>query len=217
MKKDFFDECYSDAHKEMPEPQFKATFCEACRNVSCSRSKINRSLWADRISSQEDRLLINPRFSENVIQDVEFKDLAQKVLSLETWDVVPNKPEGFVAPEPREPEIKARWQVEGDTPGNKYWVIQNDRNEFDCDCPAKKPCKHIMDIQKKLSNLHQPELIQIGNRSAPFVPKARNTQQPNDGIYIGQKPSSDAWDTPKPRKDRVLPVGGRVIMGGDKK
>ena len=75
---DLLDSCLSDPYFEkMPkEPEgFKKVVCAGCRNMKCVNAKGDFTLFDKRMSTQEDRLLINPRFADT--RDPRFRDIAK--------------------------------------------------------------------------------------------------------------------------------------------
>jgi len=60
MKRDLFHECNDQG---MTVPEFESLFCQRCRNTDCERAGWSTSSWDKRISTQVDRLLINPNIA----------------------------------------------------------------------------------------------------------------------------------------------------------
>lgn len=52
---------------------FEQTWCRVCRNQECTRAKGSQTSWLQRISTQVDRLLINPKFAD--LSDPKFQDI----------------------------------------------------------------------------------------------------------------------------------------------
>ena len=69
---DFWNECF-DPTVKMPPKDFERTFCRVCRNPQCERSAGSRDPWAQRMATQVDRLLVNPKFADP--NDPQFKDI----------------------------------------------------------------------------------------------------------------------------------------------
>ena len=85
---DLWDNCYEGEHRRLKSPEdFRAEFCGACMNAGCRNSRSSESKWSRRIRTQEDRLLVNPRFAdENAAQRlgiVDFEDTLRQALALE--------------------------------------------------------------------------------------------------------------------------------------
>lgn len=60
MKRDLFHECNDQG---MTVPEFESLFCQRCRNTECKRAGWSTSSFDDRISSQVERLLLNPNIA----------------------------------------------------------------------------------------------------------------------------------------------------------
>ncbi len=60
---DHFEGCF-DPRLSPDESTFSSMFCARCMQPSCRRSRLNKSLWIDRISTQEERLLLKPKFAD---------------------------------------------------------------------------------------------------------------------------------------------------------
>lgn len=231
---DLFNGCYSGEHQRQSPEQFKATFCAVCENATCKNSRTGRTAWMARILTQEDRLLINPKFAGDGAGDgyPDFHDMVRQALAAEIssrkgdWSVPTDAevrdaarelltaPVGFQKP----PE---QWTVKGDSPGSEYDVTRTHDDKWACTCKAfafKQDCKHIQDIKTKLANAP----VESGppgpptSRPAPFLPPATNTQTPAGGIMVGGGSVSpgpetrDPWAVP----ERKIGVGGRITLGG---
>ena len=63
MKKDLFAQCFEDAKKAQPQvtnTQVQEIFCKVCKNRECGRAEWASTSWESRISTQVDRLILNP-------------------------------------------------------------------------------------------------------------------------------------------------------------
>ena len=133
-------------------------------------------------------------------------------------------------PEPTESE-GGRWRIKGDT--GKIYEVTLSGGEWACSCPSREnPCKHARSIIGKLRRAGAtvseatpqptpapppPSLSGIPESPSRFqAPSAKNTRQPRKGVLIGGSPptqpeSGDPWAPPPPqKKERVIPVGGKV-------
>ena len=72
MRQDLYTGCNDQG---VPEKDFTEMFCNRCRNTSCVRAGWATSTWDRRISTQVDRLLLNP----NIISQEGTK-----------WEEIPN-------------------------------------------------------------------------------------------------------------------------------
>jgi hypothetical protein len=93
---DFLNECLSDpalsAYAEQGPEEFAKHMCRACRNTDCDRNNVHNkdvNPWVDRMATQEDRLLINPKFANPAdpefapIRKVDFRSAFREAISLE--------------------------------------------------------------------------------------------------------------------------------------
>ena len=229
---DLFNGCYSGEHQRQSPEEFKAMFCRVCENPTCKNSKTGQSRWMSRILTQEDRLLINPKFALDGAGDSypDFHDMVRQALSAEIstrkgdWSVPTDAevreaarelltaPVGFQKPPPE------RWCVKGDSPGAEYEVSREHEGNWTCTCKAftfgQGGCKHISDIQTKLANAPEESVPAPQGRPAPFLPPSVNTAVPAGGILVGgpKEPENDPWAVP----ERKVGVGARVTLGGGK-
>jgi hypothetical protein len=145
---------------------------------------------------------------------------------------------GFVPAPSEEPPPAQEWVLRGDTPGSRY-VVKEQAGSWLCTCKGfdyYKTCKHILDVQQKILKAPPPSVVQPAgeenkNLKAPdssgwyqaqeknLVPKTLNTRVPPEGVLIGhprdnpvREEPADPWAPPK--KEIVIPVGGKIVMGG---
>ena len=72
-QQDFWGECFDPAAGMSPN-QFTGTFCNRCMNGECERSAAEGTSWFRRVSTQEERLLLHPKFADP--RDPKFRDVA---------------------------------------------------------------------------------------------------------------------------------------------
>lgn len=90
MKRDLFSECFDG--RVSPE-EFKATFCDHCRNPSCALAKWDVDKFGGRVQTQMDRLF-NPTFADpsnpkhQRVREQDFPSLFKEAIRLETADRV---------------------------------------------------------------------------------------------------------------------------------
>lgn len=97
-KRDYWNECYD---RETPERDFRATFCNHCRNPECALAGWSKDLFSQRVQAQED-LLFKPKrgMANKPLSD--FGDLMRKAVRLEIadrrgdWSMPEEPPMGFV-------------------------------------------------------------------------------------------------------------------------
>lgn len=70
----FWEGCYEGHHRQKSPEEFKKQFCDRCMNVECTNSRGTGTAWSQRMSTQEDVLLRNPRFADK--NDPRFRDLS---------------------------------------------------------------------------------------------------------------------------------------------
>ena len=136
-------------------------------------------------------------------------------------------------PEPPEdagPAIEGQWRVQGDskTKDGKhkiYEVTLYEDGNWGCTCPARKVCKHIESIARRLSNApaepevkaHVPSRPEFVHTPPPQFKPTRNTATPSEGVMVGGGPPPEPEDPWAPKKkntkDRVIGVGGPVRFG----
>ena len=88
MKRDLFSECFDG--RVSPE-EFKKTFCDHCRNPTCSVANWNEDMFGSRVSTQMDKLFNpvladpnNPKYSS--LRERDFPSLFREAIRLETAD-----------------------------------------------------------------------------------------------------------------------------------
>lgn len=243
---------------------FASTFCKVCRNPGCERAT-GRS-WAQRMSTQMDRLFVNPKFADPNdpsfadIRKVDFPSAFMQAMRLEISDIrgdwsVPSNEDVIQMAQPQSPgqpvveppvgKVLQHYTIRG-SQGDEYEVelvepAVGHPAQWRCSCKAfefKKQCKHI-DYASTLppEDELEDEPVQDARPPGPampqarsFIPSAGNTPAPTGGRMIdgSRAPSplsrtpappvvDDPWAAPPP-KPKVIPVGGKVVLGGgDKK
>ena len=135
------------------------------------------------------------------------------------------------------------WVVKGDKKNNYNVRKTGDEWSCTCSgFVHRKACKHIEDVKRKYDRTKPPPPVQeapveVGPRRMPEpeswaqamargkLPKAQNTAVPPEGIWVGGPPENqpsppnpgpvaDPWAAPTPKVEMIIPVGGRVILGG---
>tara|TARA_B100000963_G_scaffold360940_2_gene393976 strand:+ start:2191 stop:3075 length:885 start_codon:yes stop_codon:yes gene_type:complete len=97
-KRDYWNECYD---RETPEREFRATFCNHCRNPECALAGWSKDLFSQRVQAQED-LLFKPKRGMTNKPLSDFGDLMRKAVRLEIadrrgdWSMPEDPPMGFV-------------------------------------------------------------------------------------------------------------------------
>jgi hypothetical protein len=253
MKSDQWDVCYADEHKKLATPeQFSQIFCADCMNAICPRSKANTTKWVNRMDTQVELLLRNPRFAPESafpeIRGMNFEDKVREALAIEVantrgdWAPVRQEDIAFMAASivgfvpSTSPDAMSHDVEEFEFPstsksGVTYTVVYDPSSkQWSCSCEGFKHhhnCKHISTMQASPPVAKKPT-PPPGPRSMPsteavsqamqanHIPKSMNTTPPRGGITVGAPPPVvDPW-APPPPKDDVVPVGGRIVLGGKK-
>ena len=162
---DEWNVCFEPKYAMSPN-DFERTFCKVCRNQDCTRSRGSETAWLQRISTQVDRLLINPKFADpkdpkfTDIRSVDFPSAVREAMRLEISDrkrdwTVPTEEDAnqmaeemiakAMQPAPAEkpsekasPEVIQKFSIRG-TKGDDYDValVKGDKGpEWTCSCPA---------------------------------------------------------------------------------
>lgn len=130
------------------------------------------------------------------------------------------------------------WEVRGDSPNSRYNVTRT-QGVWACTCPAftyNKACKHVLDVARRLNHAPAPPPVERENKNlrppdptawaqafvTRGVPAMQNTAVPVSGVMVGggaPPPAPvDPWAAPTPPPTRtvefVIPVGGKIVMGG---
>lgn len=162
-QQDYWGECFDPAAGMSPN-QFAGMFCNRCLNQECGRSAAEGTAWFRRVSTQEERLLINPNFADprdprfRDVANLDFRSALKEAIAIEIADrrgdwSVPTDAEIAIEasrvasgqgmsppPEPPEPPspptdgIVLRVTVRGQT--GDYEVTLNDDGAWACSCPA---------------------------------------------------------------------------------
>lgn len=224
-KLDLLRDC--NEHGEPPN-QFKAMFCQRCRNAQCVNAGWSESRWANRINTQVSRLLENPTFADlrdpqyKPFQSLDFKEIGEPLV-LNGSGTDPWEPRVHLATPNREerqyPEVeRAVEALRGNTPKK---VVE--------------PQTSVLEVQ----TVAQPVLVSPVSTSTPPVrenprhytfdtnkssPPTRdvNTDFPSDGVMIDGSPppqpvelsSEDPWTPSSVQAPMKVAVGARVKMGG---
>lgn len=150
MKEDLYEGCND---QNIPDKEFMSIFCNRCRNTSCVRAGWATSTWDKRISTQVDRLLLNPTIVEQ--RGTKWEGLA---------DIESLKPSGVIevwgAPQSKEVETLTP-QPE---PTPKSFQVEVKSEEAIPPSPVIAP---IQPIRPPALNTPLPPQIMIGGESIP--------------------------------------------------
>jgi hypothetical protein len=201
----FFKTCNN---MNVPEKDFRNIFCNRCKNPRCAFSEGGDSPWANRILTQEDRLLNNPKFAHK--DDPQFNNIrAQKFLSILHEAIELNSQ-----------ERAADWTLKWEEAQPQMFVPPAQESEpLVEEQPAPIP-EPVVEVQKPVV----PIPVEL-KEEIPVVKKSfLNTPFPSEGVMLdgspvtpqepkSQTPPPDPWDVPK-KPTNVVAVGAKVVMGG---
>jgi len=223
-KRDWLRECND---QNVPPQEFHQIFCVRCRNSDCTRAGYSVSLFADRVSTQVERLLINPQFADLTLPQYakinanDFPDAVRHALRIELankrkdWEIPPEDLDIGAAMA----ELAGAVPVKATPPrheGLEITVVEEaeihgetrDATQVVAPQPPPEPVRPDVTETTK-----QPVLIQ-----------RTNTAFPVGGVMIdGSKPPTrkeppklavpvDPWAVPAP-VENVVPVGAKIRLG----
>lgn len=225
-KRDWLRECND---QNVPPQEFGQIFCVRCRNPDCTRAGYAGSLFNDRVSTQVERLLLNPNFADlslpqyAKIHNNDFPDAIRQALRIE----IANKRKDWTAPseeeidvsqaqqeltnqpaKPKAPESRLKVDVVELPDEDDGFQIVEDPDDTD-ETPVIAQPAPVVQAQPAPSAVQ----VQVQNKPA-------NTAHPIGGVMLGPAaalPQSkivvDPWAAPVPSKDVVVPVGAKIRMG----
>lgn len=223
-KVDLLGECNDQG---LTPQEFKSTFCKRCRNHTCTNAGWAESIWAGRMSTQVERLLISPRFADpsesHPVRDIEFPLV---VPSGDLW-VAPEihlaAPDQRTALTPSVDEaIRTLAETRGKPktqPESVTTPIEGDRQVREAGAPnpaTAQPRENAMPRQN-------PRHYTVNADPATTHERPVNTHFPEEGMMVdGSQPpptpppdvapvQEDPW-APK-AKPNIVPVGAKVRMG----
>lgn len=68
-----WNECYEGVHTQTNPQEFQRLFCNNCLNTTCELSKGSKLSWTQRMQTQVEDLLNNPKFAD--VRDPEFQQI----------------------------------------------------------------------------------------------------------------------------------------------
>ena len=241
MKRDLLQECND---LRIPEKEFRDLFCVRCKNPECVNAGFADSMWSARMLTQEDRLLINPKFADledpqfQHLRSLDFPDMLQQAMRLEIsdrrkdWEVPDTDALSVFEPKQANTAFQAT-QDRGfeilDENGLPFKEDDASEDALDEAAPSAVPYQpsQYQPIETK-STLASPALVP----AQPLHPPRPQPRSQLGGLMVdGSKApptpvsrastppvvhqSVDPWAAPP--KVQVVPVGSKVKMGGETK
>jgi hypothetical protein len=216
MKRDLFDGCND---QKIPPAEFKGIFCQRCRNQECVNAGWASATFDERVRTQVDRLLINPRLARpedtrfDPIRAMNFVEVAAALSLARRAD--PWAGPGVHLAEPDPETAKAQ-------------VVEEAVSRLAEARGRKPPVPTSVSVEVEEPVVKQ-ELPTVEAPPPPVAPKAPvkapvmpavNTDFPEEGVMLGggtvpspgaSRAPEDPW-APKP-KVNVVARGAKIKMG----
>lgn len=217
-KLDLLRDC--NEHGEPPN-QFKATFCQRCRNAQCVNAGWSESRWSNRINTQVSRLLENPTFADprdpqyKPFSLLDFKEIGEPLVlnGADPWE-----PRVHLASPNREerqyPEVeRAVAALRGNAPKESSTPSLEEAQPVQ----LVPPVSQVATTPPRDNPRHYTFDT---NKSSPPT-RESNTDFPSDGVMLDGSPppqtvapSEDPWTPSSTQAPMKVAVGARVKMGG---
>lgn len=215
-KQDLLTECNE---LKTPPAEFKSLFCSRCRNASCVNAEGAENLWARRIRTQEDRLLINPARANP--EEEKWRPWAQQPFqslegnAVEVWGT--RAPAGFQG---KGGQVHLAPPEKSHLPSDGYEearaLLRPEKGPDDptlsSPSPGPLPAPEVRGAEGPV-----PE----SPRNPGPGPDLYNTPFPTEGVMVDSTRSpttprtpTDPWSIPRKPDGVVVGKGARVKMGG---
>lgn len=220
-EQDLLAECND---QRVPPKEFESIFCARCRNRQCARAGWKGSTFEERVSTQVDRLLINPVRANpedskfDPVRAMHFAEVAQAIVLRRRAD--PWAGPGVFLAEP--------------DPATATLPAVEDAVAKLAEARGKRPTAVTVEVEPELHPEPSQETVQTPQdpprapvatpapppvRPPPVTRPTVNTEFPDEGVMLGGSPpppreglvSADPW-APKP-KHNVVPPGAKIKMG----
>jgi len=222
-KRDWLRECND---QNVPTPEFTNIFCIRCRNLECSRAGYSGSLFADRVSTQVERLLTNPLFADlslpqyAKIHAQDFPDAVRQALRIE----IANKRKDWTLP-PEDLNIEeAQRELVGSATPQPVKKAEEPASRIGIQLQVDDDSEGGEDIIPILDDADEP-VVPKDKPLQPVVLNKTNTAFPVGGVMLdGSRPTAqtikqaaprvvvDPWAVPTP-VENVVPVGAKIRLG----
>lgn len=222
MKSDLFEGCND---QRVPPAEFKEMFCKRCRNQDCVNAGWASASFDERMRTQVDRLLINPRQARP--EDTQFDPLrAMHFVEVAAAIVLARRADPWAGP--------GVHLAEPDPATVTSQMVEDAVSKL-AEARGRKPtAPTLIGVEVDVAVAVEPELQPPPRvESAPTRPRDSlalpvaksptlgvNTDFPDDGVMIGGGPLSpsrsstsvpDPW-APQPKMN-VVPRGAKIKMG----
>ena len=160
----------------------------------------------DRMRTQEDRLLVNPKFADprdpefTNIRNLDFKDMANHAISV------------VISSQRGDWEIPTQQEIEDWKEGSNVKNPSSEDREVSSSAEEVKPDVEVP-IEKEIPQEKSQRPLHFTD--LPQIP-SMNTPVPDGGIMLGaplkKEPKRDPWEPPS-IKGTVVKVGAKIRMG----
>ena len=219
MKSDLFDGCND---QRVPPAEFKEMFCKRCRNQDCVNAGWASASFDERMRTQVDRLLINPRQARP--EDTQFDPIrAMHFVEVAAAIVLARRADPWAGP--------GVHLAEPDPATVTSQVVEDAVLKL-AEARGRKPLASTsigiemeMEVEPELQPPPRVDPAPTRPMDSLAVPVAKsptlgvNTDFPDDGVMIGGGPLSPSMTTsvldpwaPKPKMN-VVPRGAKIKMG----
>jgi len=220
-EQDFLAECND---QRVPPKEFESIFCVRCRNPQCVRAGWKGSTFEERVSTQVDRLLINPvqarpedtRFDP--VRAMHFVEVAAAIVLRRRADPWAGPGVHLAEPDPStatlpavEDAVTRLAEARGKRPTAVTVEVEPELY------PEPEPTPAPLPQERPPAPVAPPPAPPV--RPPPVARPTVNTEFPDEGMMLGgTSPSpregvvpADPW-APKPRTN-VVPAGAKIKMG----
>ena len=217
-KKDLTQFCRetNETHHSVSEEEFRGVWCRRCRNQECRHSQWGKGVWLERMSTQVDRLLDNPQFGDPQDPDFgflnfDFEDMKRQAIAI------------HISEQNNDWEIPSEKQI---SDFNKDGLREDANSVKRVSRLSETKDENIKD-ETEVTESEKPEGSGSENNYEPLVqtplnlPSVSNTKTKDEGIMLGEplvekNAVIDDWSVPV-STDNIIPVGGKIVLGGKKK
>ena len=211
-KRDWLQECNEQG---VPMQEFGQIFCVRCRNPECMRAGYAGSLWADRMGTQVERLLENPKYADlsmpqyAKINAMDFPDALRQALKIEIA------------------RRRGDWEVPEDLTEEQAMAELATLTAKEPAKPATQAASLAVTLVDEVGEPYTPEVpvpvstaptpAPVARPPVPTVPLNRpNTPFPVGGVVLpgagARTAPADPWAVPAP-VENVVSIGAKIRLG----